>query len=519
VAKLILNSLRQRLIVLSATSIFLIPHFTYAQSLGALIPDFRVNDDLTNYTQEGPSIGVDGNGNFIIVWGDQRNTPIGLPYQSYCQRFSFDGTRLGNNFKIGPDTAGAGHIAVLNDGRFIVTWGATVNAKPDIYFQRFLANGTPNGGMFKVNDTNVVGAYATSMDISADSVGNFIIVWTDYRNGTLNPDVYGQRFDSAGNRIGSNFRINDNTNNTEQGAPRVAVNKVGSFVICWNDWRSTNAGDIYMQRYDRYGNIIGVNQRVDDDVTNAWQTICDIASDGRGHFVIPFDDYRDVPNKPHVYYQVYDSLGNKIGINRKADENIGQTSAGATKVSMQSNGKFVIMWSDERYNNFIQFAQRFNKDGTKIGVNFKIPELNSSINYGSEDIYLFGDRIYSTWNDTRNGDYDIFANVKSFRNPDSVLAGISSKNEIALQFTLYPVYPNPFNPKVTINYQVRTHVQLKLIIYDIEGREIKVLKNANHQPGFHKVEWEGPDYPSGLYFVRLETEEGYYQTQKIILLK
>jgi len=83
--------------------IFLTPLLTInAQSLGALIPDFRVNDDIGNTIQSSPKLGVDGSGNFIITWNDQRNQVL----QVYCQRFSFDGTRSGFNFRIGHDTAG-----------------------------------------------------------------------------------------------------------------------------------------------------------------------------------------------------------------------------------------------------------------------------------------------------------------------------------------------------------------------------------------------------------------------------
>ncbi|RPI12307.1 MAG: hypothetical protein EHM58_20275 [Ignavibacteriae bacterium] len=164
-----------------------------AQWLGALIPDFRVNDDSTIRSQGSPDIGVDGNGNFIVVWSDSRNEPNNNSAKLYCQRFSFDGTRLGLNFRIGQDTSGGGKIAVLKNGRFIVAWNVQYLGNWDLYCQRFENNGIPLNQPQKINDTTVTTFPPRVGGISADSLGNFVIVWTDYKyGGLLYPNVYGK---------------------------------------------------------------------------------------------------------------------------------------------------------------------------------------------------------------------------------------------------------------------------------------------------------------------------------------
>ncbi|MFC1574007.1 T9SS type A sorting domain-containing protein [Candidatus Latescibacterota bacterium] len=58
-------------------------------------------------------------------------------------------------------------------------------------------------------------------------------------------------------------------------------------------------------------------------------------------------------------------------------------------------------------------------------------------------------------------------------------------------FELHPAYPNPFNPTTSIQYEVNVESQVKLVIYDILGREIIVLQDGLLSAGFHTVVWNG----------------------------
>jgi hypothetical protein len=494
---------------------------SHSQWLGALIPDFRVNDDSTIRSQGSPDIGVDGQGNFIIVWQDSRNEPNNNSGRVYCQRFSFDGTRLGVNFGIGHDTSGGPKIAVLKNGRFIVVWRAQYKGNRDIYCQRFETNGTPLNQPNKINDITVATYTPDIGGIGTDSLGNFVIVWTDYRNGGLMyPNVYGQRYDSLGTKLGNNFRINEVLNTA--GFPGLEINKDGSFIAAWMDSRISGV-KIFMQRYDRFGNTIGINERVDDDPNNGYKSGPDVASDGKGYFVIAFADERYVPNLSILSYQLYDSSGNKIGVNLRAD-NGNSDNRGNAKVSMQSDGKFFISWSEYFGTKGIPFGRRFEKNGTPIGNNFQIPNNINFSNSGSCVISLLNLRIYSSWQDTRNGNWDVFGNVRSFINPDSILVSVSHNPIIVKEFKMYPAYPNPFNPNTKIKFDLPIEYrnkksEVRLSIFDILGREVAILVNEKLSPGTFEVQWNAENYSSGLYFVKLTIETGFTAIQKIVLIK
>ncbi len=80
------------------------------------------------------------------------------------------------------------------------------------------------------------------------------------------------------------------------------------------------------------------------------------------------------------------------------------------------------------------------------------------------------------------------------------------------------VFPNPFNPCTTIDYALETDSEIRLLVYDLRGREIARLAEGFHAAGAYQVTWHAGDMPSGLYFVRLISGTGQ-QTRRITLVK
>ncbi|HDH57676.1 MAG TPA: T9SS type A sorting domain-containing protein [Bacteroidetes bacterium] len=80
------------------------------------------------------------------------------------------------------------------------------------------------------------------------------------------------------------------------------------------------------------------------------------------------------------------------------------------------------------------------------------------------------------------------------------------------------VYPNPFNPTTTINYALPKACEVKLIVYDIQGCEIRTLVNQWQNPGIHEVTFNGSDLASGIYVYHIEAGE-YERVNKMVLLK
>ena len=95
---------------------------------------------------------------------------------------------------------------------------------------------------------------------------------------------------------------------------------------------------------------------------------------------------------------------------------------------------------------------------------------------------------------------------------------VSRNNIIPREFRLYNNYPNPFNPFANIKFDMPKSSYVKLIIYDVLGKEINTLVNEKLGAGSYEVSWDGSGYPSGVYFYRLITDE-FVDVKKMVLLK
>jgi hypothetical protein len=102
-----------------------------------------------------------------------------------------------------------------------------------------------------------------------------------------------------------------------------------------------------------------------------------------------------------------------------------------------------------------------------------------------------------------------------------LLTGISKKENLPSAYSLYQNHPNPFNPKTIIKFDIPEDTYAKLTVFDILGNEVEVLVNpatAGLKPGTYEIEWNAGDYPSGIYFYKLEAP-GFTETKKMILIK
>ena len=95
---------------------------------------------------------------------------------------------------------------------------------------------------------------------------------------------------------------------------------------------------------------------------------------------------------------------------------------------------------------------------------------------------------------------------------------ITNNTTIISDYKLYQNYPNPFNPVTKINYELPNDGKVKLMIYDVLGREIKTLVNEVKQAGKYTVEFNGHNFASGVYFYRIESGK-FTDVKRMVLVK
>jgi hypothetical protein len=115
--------------------------------------------------------------------------------------------------------------------------------------------------------------------------------------------------------------------------------------------------------------------------------------------------------------------------------------------------------------------------------------------------------------------------VRDYYNQHIGITPISSS--VPRAFKLYQNYPNPFNPSTKIKFEIAPllrgvpegrGVSVVLTIYDILGREVETLVNEQLKPGTYKVEFDGSNFSSGIYFYKLIIDE-FFRTNKMVILK
>ncbi|MDP6418487.1 MAG: FlgD immunoglobulin-like domain containing protein [Candidatus Krumholzibacteria bacterium] len=89
---------------------------------------------------------------------------------------------------------------------------------------------------------------------------------------------------------------------------------------------------------------------------------------------------------------------------------------------------------------------------------------------------------------------------------------------------LLPPWPNPFNPKVTLRFDLETEAQIDLRILDIRGREVCEILNERRRAGSHELSWNGRDtqgasLPSGVYLARLRANGQILSSRKLVMIR
>ena len=96
---------------------------------------------------------------------------------------------------------------------------------------------------------------------------------------------------------------------------------------------------------------------------------------------------------------------------------------------------------------------------------------------------------------------------------------------IPKDYSIYNIYPNPFNPVTNIRYGLPENVYVKVLIFDVYGNLVQTLINNYQTAGHYSLEWNAVHHSSGLYFVKIiagsstGSETNISKTQKLMLVK
>jgi hypothetical protein len=246
-------------------------------------------------------------------------------------------------------------IAVAPDGRFVVSWGAPgADGGPDVRARVFRAASGAAGPEFAVN------AYTTrwqaSDAVAMDDAGNFVICWSG--NGPTTGyayQVFAQRFDRSGARLGNEITINGTGMDIQ---PAVAMRGTGEFVVVW---LRPSTSQLLGQRFDASGGFLGSEFQVNSTNTTAGGAP-DVDVDAVGNFVVGWTSAYE------AFVQRFAADGTRQGTEFRFP-----LFHGRLRLSRSAGGSFVTTWPGASPGGPTGIlARRFDAAGTPVGSEFLV---------------------------------------------------------------------------------------------------------------------------------------------------
>jgi hypothetical protein len=339
--------------------------------------EFQVNTRTTN-KQENPAIAMDGAGNFVVVWNSylQDGSSNGV----FGQRFNPNCRPLGVEFQINTTSSGnqkEPSVAMNTDGNFLVVWqgpGMVEEDKEDIFARRFDSNGQPIGSEFRVN-TNTNNKQLCPRAAMNNS-GGFAIVWESVNVPEEGKKaICGQFYDNNGLKIGSEFVINDGPSDGRY--PDVAMDSQGHFSVVWMEDKSSNS--IMGRLYNADGSAKTEPFEV-STIRFSSVTQPSISMNRQGEFVVVWDGDPKLASLDDIHARMFDTNGMAIG----EQFIVNTTTVGPQQnpeVAMNNRRQFIVVWDikiDPDINEREIFAQRFDSMGEAIGDEFQVNDYIES---------------------------------------------------------------------------------------------------------------------------------------------
>jgi len=357
----------------------------YAQKISKSGISEWAADGVPVCTEEGtqwyPQIVADGGG-AIICWDDKRS---GL-YDIYAQKLDASGTSQwqANGISIcdAPDNQEFCQIVLCSNESFVITWQDYRNGNADIFAQMIDETGRIFWKSNGIAVCETVGNQERPQVIGGESP---VIVWTDYRNGTGNSDIYCQKVSSSGKLLWDIYGNRVCNASGNQANPRIATDNENGAVVTWQDLRTSVSG-IYAAR-------------ITNDGRSVWgadgKSICNgkdssefpqVSSSRNGNTIITWQDKRR--GNLDVYSQSVNSSGSTLWKNNGVGVAVafGAVTQQRPKIARVNNDEYIVTFEDFRngYSNI--YAQKFNNSGKLLWEREGVRICNFSNNQSNPEL-------------------------------------------------------------------------------------------------------------------------------------
>ncbi len=455
-------------------------------------PDVRLtNDPAHSVTSYNNAWCVASSGSVVhVVWRDEIDGNTG---EIYYKRSTDAGVNWGTNTRLTNNNAASMYPSVAVSGSVVhVVWYDYRDGNFEIYYKR-----STDAGLNWEADIRLTNNTAESYYPSIAIFGSVVhVVWQDYRDGNF--EIYYKHSTDAGVNWGTDTRLSFITAVSQ--FPSVAVS--GSVVhVVWQE--NPNAPLSYIEIYYERSTDGGESWEADIKLSyyDNSQHPSVAVSGSAVHVVWRNDDTR-------IYYK----RSTDAGVNWEAKKDLSIT--GSSYPSIAVSGLVVhAVWVDNNNGNTEIYYKRSTDAGVNWGTGIRLTNAPAASMYPS--VAVSGSAVHVVWYDYRNANNEIYYK----RDPTGNTIGIINiSSEIPSTYSLSQNYPNPFNPSTNVQFSIPNVQFVSLKVFDMLGKEVATLVNEKLKAGTYEVDWNASQYPSGVYFYKLETEN-FSDVKKLVLVK
>lgn len=173
---------------------------------------------------------------------------------------------------------------------------------------------------------------------------------------------------------------------------------------------------------------------------------------------------------------------------------------------ISGSGNYNLYWLDGNMNAHPQFSML-------NSLPYSLSESSPAIDAGTAFFVWDGDTIINLSSDDYMGAAPDIGAYES-----DVEMRTVQQNDLPKTVSIHSTFPNPFNASITVQYTLPYDDNVKINLFDIQGRLIKKILNARINAGEHSLMLNNFNLPSGTYFMRIETKHNF-DTKKIVYLK
>jgi hypothetical protein len=475
-----------------------------------------------DFAQGYPAIVSDGAGGAIVTWQDSR---YGYSTDIFAQRISAGGAvqwqANGLALTVGIGEQGHPTIAADGAGGAIIAWSDSRNGSQlDVYAQRISSGGAEQWAANGVAVCTATGLQDFPRIVTTGG-GGAIVTWHDTRSGT--PDIYAQGIDNMGGffYMPTIMSIRD-LSGDQGGKVRVAWSrstldaKPALEISLYGIWRETSASEAQA--------ALAGGARLTDESKQAplpqpavfratvngaaiqyWEGVGTVAARGEPIYTFVSPTLQDSSGAGSAYtvFMVDAHLAFRPGFFDSAPDSGYSVDNLAPAQPSPFSGKYLVSatalhWGRSPAADLSGYQLYRGDSGDFIPgpTNFVVSKPDT----GYVD-HVAGVHYYKLCA------ADIHGNLSSYALLTPQLTTPVPGSTLAT-LRLYPNAPNPFNPRTTIRFDLPVAGAVRLAVYDVAGRLIRVLVVGELPGGSHEAVWDGCDStgrsaPSGSYLARL----------------